>query len=158
MEQEQIDIYDEIISNLRLTDTTKMDSETLRGILHKAFLLLNLSYVLADVTDQLLQDMESELLTIQMPYKDPASSYLKELKKLIKASRKWAYHVSREMYHKEGADKYVCEADWWYNMILLITDRTAGNQLKTKQVINWLTAMPSMLNMFDVKDEDFQRL
>ena len=38
------------------------------------------------------------------------------------------------------------------------TDRTGDDELKTLQVINWLTHMPTQLAMFDVKKRDFKRI
>ena len=46
----------------------------------------------------------------------------------------------------------------WYNLIRLVEDRTGSDQLKTKQVIQWLTTMPSVMNMFNVKTLHFKRL
>lgn len=149
-------IYDEIIDNLHLTERTGKSREQLYHIIHKSLLLLNMSYVMADVIDQMLQDMESELRRIQVPYNDPAANYLKELKKLIGASRKWAYHICREMYHNNNeADMFVGESDFWFNLILLVADRTGEDELKTKQLINWIDNMPSVLNMFNISYKDF---
>ena len=43
-------------------------------------------------------------------------------------------------------------------MIRLLADRTGEDQLKTEQVINWLTTMPSIMGMFDVKKRDFKKI
>jgi hypothetical protein len=43
-------------------------------------------------------------------------------------------------------------------MVRLLADRTGDDELKTLQVINWLTTMPTQLSMFDVKKRDFKRI
>jgi hypothetical protein len=62
------------------------------------------------------------------------------------------------LYKHEQVNEFAEDCDWWYNIIRLIADRVGDDVLKTKQVINWLTTMPSMMNMFDVKKRDFKRI
>ena len=152
------DQYDAMIESLHLVEATGLTHDELRTIVRRALVSLNLSYVLADVVDWLMKDVEDELLKVKVPYDDRDRSYFKEMKKLVGASRKWAQRATRDLYHIKEADEFAGESDWWYNIIRLIEDRTGEDELKTKQVLQWLTTMPSVLGLFKVKMKDFLRL
>lgn len=151
-------VFETIIDSLHLVEATGMSREELLKHLHKATIELNLCYVLADVIDWLMKDVEDDMRKIRVPYDDRDKSYFREMRKLIGASRKWAQRATRGIYNHEDADQFAGESDWWYNIIRLIEDRTGIDHLKTKQVLAWLTTMPSELNMFDIKMRDFRRL
>lgn len=152
-----VDQYDAMIESLHLVEATGLTHDELRTIVRRALIGLNLSYVLADVINSLLIDVEDELAKIRVPYDDRDRSYFKELKKLVSASRKWALRATRGLYHHQDADDFAGESDWWYNIIRLIEDRTGEDELKTKQVLQWLTTMPSVMGLFKVKMKDFRR-
>ena len=80
------------------------------------------------------------------------------MKKLAGACRKWAQRATRDINLHEDAEMYQGEVDWWYNIIRLIEDRTGEDQLKTKQVLDWICTMPSVMNVFNVKKRDFKHL
>lgn len=151
------DHYDAMIESLHLVEATGLTHDELRTIVRRALVSLNLSYVLADVVDWLMKDVEDELLKVKVPYDDRDRSYFKEMKKLVGASRKWAQQATRDLYHIKEADDFAGESDWWYNIIRLIEDRTGEDELKTKQVLQWLTTMPSVMGLFKVKMKDFIR-
>lgn len=151
------DQYDAMIERLHLEKATGKPHDELRQILRRALTGLNLAYVLADVVNALMLDVEDELASIDVPYDDRDKSYFKELRKLAEATRKWANMATSGMYHHEDADDFTGECDWWYNIIRLIEDRTGSDELKTKQVLMWLTTMPSVMGLFDVKLNDFKQ-
>jgi hypothetical protein len=90
---------------------------------------------------------------------DRSRSYIKELKKLANATRKWANTITHDARQSERDGDLATESDWWYNLILMVEDRTGNDELKTKQVIRWLSTMPSQLHIFDdIHTKDFERL
>ena len=74
--------------------------------------------------------------------------------------------------HKKEASESTCssdrtgttdgagtESDWWYNLILLVEDRTGTDEMKTRQLIRWVSTMPSQMHLFDsINTKDFLRL
>lgn len=151
------DQYDAMIESLHLVKATGLTHDELRLIVRRALVSLNLCYVLADVVDSLMKDVEDQLLKVKVPYDDRDRSYFKEMKKLVGASRKWAQRATRDLYHIKETDDFTGESDWWYNIIRLIEDRTGEDELKTKQVLQWLTTMPSVMGLFKVNMKDFRR-
>ena len=147
-----------IIDRFKLDEVTGKTRDELCKQIEKALVSLNLSYVLADVVDTLMLDCESVMRELSVEYEDPAKSYFKEMKKLAGATRKWAQRGTRDINRHEDADQYAGEVDWWYNMIRLLEDRTGEDQLKTKQVLDWICTMPSVMDLFNVKKRDFKRL
>ena len=80
------------------------------------------------------------------------------MKKLAGACRKWAQRGTRDINRHEDADQYAGEVDWWYNMVRMLEDRTGEDELKTKQVLDWISTMPSVMDLFKVKKRDFKHL
>lgn len=151
------DQFDEMIDRLHLIEATGKERDELYELVRKAMVSLNLAYAMADVADYLLKDVESLLWSINVPYDDRDRSFFKEWKKLTGAARKWARRITRELYQREDADETADDFDWWYNMIRLLADRTGEDQLKTKQVIEWISTMPSVMHLFNVTSKDFEK-
>ena len=144
-----------IIDNLRLESRTGKSREEIKQQIKKALVSLNLAYVMADLVDSLMLDCESIMRQLSVEYEDPGKTYFKEMKKLAGATRKWAMRATRDINRDRDGDDYAKDVDWWYNMVRLIADRTGEDELKTKQVIEWITTMPSVMNVFKVKKRDF---
>ena len=158
MKEETRQLLDMIIDKMNLERSTGMCREEIRKNIDKAATLLDLSVCLADVVDSMMMDVADIAAKVKIPMMDDRErSYFKELKKLVSASRKWALRATRGLYHHQDADDFAGESDWWYNVIRLIEDRTGEDELKTKQVLQWLTTMPSVMGLFKVKMKDFKR-
>lgn len=155
LSERPLDQFDEVIDRFHLIEATGKNREELYHLVRKALVSLNLAYAMADVADYMLKDVESLLLSINVAYDDRDRSYFKELKKLTGAARKWARKITHDLYRRDDAEDTAEDFDWWYNMICLVADRTGEDKLKTKQIIQWLTTMPSVMHLFDVKTKDF---
>lgn len=149
--------WDTIIDALHLIQATGMTREELHRHIETVAVLMDLTTVLADVIDSMLLDIDDLLAKVKTPLDDRDRSYFKEMKKLVGASRKWAQRATRDLYHIKETDDFTGESDWWYNIIRLIEDRTGEDELKTKQVLRWLTTMPSVMGLFKVNMKDFRR-
>lgn len=147
----------QIIDRLHLDEVNGLSRDEVCHQIEKALVSLNLSYVLADVVDSLMLDCEATMRKMSVEYDDPAKAFFKEMKKLAGAYRKWAQRATRDINHHEDAEQYQGEVDWWYNMVRMIEDRTGEDELKTKQVLDWISTMPSVMNLFKVRKRDFQR-
>ena len=158
MTEETTRQFDALIDALHLEQATGKSREELHKEVSRVATLMDLCTVLADVIDSMMLDIEDAMKTVKVPVNDRDRSYFKELRKLVGASRKWAQRATRDTYHSDMGDNLADESDWWKNMILLIEDRTGTDELKSKQVIRWISTMPSQLNMFDIHTRDFIRL
>ena len=151
--------WDEIIDALHLIQATSMTREELHQNIETLAVMMDLTTVLADVIDSMLLDIDDLLAKVKTPLDDRDRSYFKEMRKLIKASRKWAQRATRDTRHSECDGDLATESDWWKNFILMVEDRTGTDELKTKQVIQWISTMPSKLHMFDnIHTKDFKRI
>ena len=147
----------EIIDHYHLDQVNGKPREEIAKQIEKALVSLNLSYVLADVVDWLMLDCESTLREMMVEYEDPAKNYFKEMKKLAGATRKWAQRGTHDINRDKEAEQYQGEVDWWYNMVRMLEDRTGEDELKTKQVLDWISTMPSVMDLFKIRKKDFQR-
>lgn len=150
---------DTIIDALHLIQATGMTREELYKNIETVAVMMDLTTVLADVIDSMLLDIDNLLAKVKTPLDDRDRSYFKELRKLIKAARKWAQRATRETRHSERDGDLATESDWWYNLILLVEDRTGTDEMKTRQLIRWVSTMPSQMHLFDsINTKDFLRL
>jgi hypothetical protein len=151
--------WDTIIDALHLIQATGMTREELHKNIETVAVMMDLTTVLADVIDSMLLDIDNLLAKVKTPLDDRDRSYFKELRKLIKAARKWAQRATRETRHSERDGDLATESDWWYNLILLVEDRTGTDEMKTRQLIRWVSTMPSLMHLFDsINTKDFLRL
>jgi hypothetical protein len=158
MKEETRQLLDIIIDKMNLERSTGMCREEIRKNIDKAATLLDLSVCLADVVDSMMMDVADIAAKVKIPMMDDRErSYFKELKKLVNATRKWANRITRDYRHSERDGDLAIESDWWYHMILMVEDRIGTDNLKTKQLIQWISTMPSQLNLFDnIHTKDFE--
>lgn len=151
--------FDHIIDALHLEQATGLTREQLHKEVGRVSVLLDLAYVLADVCDSLMLDVTDILAKVKTPLDDRDRSFFKEMKKLANATRKWAQRATREYDRGDTQLDLARESDWWKNLILMVEDRTGEDELKTRQVIRWLSTMPSVMQLFDgIHTKDFQTL
>ena len=151
--------FDNIIDALHLEQATGLTREQLHKEVGRVSVLLDLAYVLADVCDSLMLDVTDILAKVKTPLDDRDRSFFKEMRKLANATRKWAQRATREYDRGDTQLDLARESDWWKNLILMVEDRTGDDELKTRQVIRWLSTMPSVMQLFDgIHTKDFQML
>lgn len=151
--------FDKIVDALHLEQATGLTREQLHKEVGRVSVLLDLAYVLADVCDSLMLDVTDILAKVKTPLDDRDRSFFKEMRKLANATRKWAQRATREYDRGDTQLDLARESDWWKNLILMVEDRTGEDELKTRQVIRWLSTMPSVMQLFDgIHTKDFQTL
>ena len=152
--------FDNIIDKLNLERATGMSRDELYCNIEKAATLMDLAVCLADVINSLMIDVIDIADKVKVPLMtDRELSYFKELKKLANATRKWAFAITRDARHSDSDGDMAKESDWWYNLILMVEDRTGTDELKTKQLLEWISTMPSQLHIFEhIRAKDFVRL
>ena len=155
---EERDEVDAVIDRCKMIERTGLSREELHAKVDKALMCLNLTRVLADVIETLVMDAEAILRPFGATFEREDKQHYRQLTRTLYDARKCAQRLCGGIYASDQADEYANECDWWYNIIRLIEDRTGDDELKTRQVINWLTTMPSVLNMFEVKKRDFLRI
>lgn len=151
--------WDDIIDALHLLEATGLTREELHRHIETVAVLMDLTTVLADVIDSMLLDIDDLLAKVKTPLDDRDRSYFKEMRKLVNAARKWAQRATRDARHSERDGDLATESDWWKMLILMVEDRTGTDELKTRQLIRWISTMPSQLHLFDsIHTKDFLRL
>lgn len=159
MTEETMRQLDKLIDALHLEQATGLTRIELYEHIDVAATMMDLTTCLADVIDSMLLDIDDILAKVKTPLDDRDRSYFKEMRKLVKAARKWAQRVTRDTRHSERDDDLAKESDWWKNLILMVEDRTGTDELKTRQLLQWISTMPSQLHIFDnIHTNDFQRL
>ena len=152
------DELDDVIDRCQMTERLGISRDELHKRVEKATLCLNIASCLADVVETLVMDSECLLRQLGATFEREDKMNFKRLNKSLQDAQKCAKRCCLGLYQHEQADDFANDCDWWYNIIRLIADRTGEDELKTKQVINWLVTMPSVLHMFDVKKRDFKRI
>lgn len=152
------DELDQLIECFHMEEKTERTRDELRAMVDKGMTCLNLAYCMADVILWLLYDVDAELAPFGASLEHRDKQMFKRLRDVLKTANRQAAEITRDVHLNADKDGYQGECDWWYNIIRLIEDRTGNNELKTKQVLQWLLTMPSQLNMFTVKSHFFKRL
>ena len=151
---------DHVIDGLHLERTTGKSREELYKLVDTAATEMDLAVCLADVINSIMLDIIDISAKVKVPLMDDRErSYYKELRKLAEATRKWAHMATRDARHSERDGDLATESDWWYNLILMVEDRTGTDPLKTKQLLQWISTMPSQMHLFDnIHTKNFERL
>ena len=154
----QRDELDDVIDRCGMIDKTGKSREELHRMVQKATICLNMAYCLADVCETLVMDAECILRPFGATFEREDKMRFKQLTVALENVQKCTKRTTLPLYTHQDADDFAEDCDWWYNMVRLLADRTGDDELKTLQVINWLTTMPTQLAMFDVKKRDFKRI
>ena len=152
------DGLDDVIDRCGMIDKTGKSREELHMMVQKATICLNMAYCLADVCETLVMDAECILRPFGATFEREDKMRFKQLTVALENVQKCTKRTTLPLYTHQDADDFAEDCDWWYNMVRLLADRTGDDELKTLQVINWLTHMPTQLAMFDVKKRDFKRI
>lgn len=152
------DELDDVIDRCKMIEQTGLSRDEIHAKVKKATICLNLAHVLADTCETLIMDSEAILRPFGATFQREDKQHFKQLAKALQDAKKCAQRSCCGPYATEDADDYAKECDWWYNIVRLIEDRTGEDELKTRQTLNWLCTMPSVLNMFDVKKRDFKHI
>jgi len=157
-ETRERDELDDVIDRCDMTQTTGKSREELHSMVEKATVCLNMAHCLSDVIETLVMDAECILRPFGATFEREDKLRFKQLSKALQDVQKCAKRTTLGLYKHEQANDFAEDCDWWYNMIRLLADRTGDDELKTLQVINWLTTMPTQMHMFDVKKRDFKKI
>lgn len=152
MSNKDIDIFnaayiDDIIDKYKVIEKTGMTREELHKQIFKATTCMSLAYMLTDVADSLLMDADSIFKPFRISLKFQERMQLNKVGSSIAAARRGIKELTGGIYRSQG-DAFATDADWWYNAIRLLHDRTGESLFKTRQVLEWLINMPSEMNMF----------
>ena len=152
------DGLDDVIDRCGMIGKTGKSREELHRMVQKATICLNMAYCLADVCETLVMDAECILRPFGATFEREDKMRFKQLTVALENVKKCTKRTTLPLYTHQDADDFAEDCDWWYNMVRLLADRTGDDELKTLQVINWITHMPTQLAMFDVKKRDFKRI
>ena len=148
---------DKIIDRFDMTRTCSLSREEIHKRVVKAMVCLNMSYVLADVTNSMRIDAEACLMPFGVAFSRQDKRSFNKMMEHVTAAKKWAERAAFEPYMTEDANLFANDSDWWYNFIRLVEDRTGNDALKTKQLLNWVLTMPSEMGIFKIKKSDFKQ-
>lgn len=148
---------DEMIDRFHMTKKCNMSREAIHKAVEKGMVLNNLAFVLADACNTFLMDCENELKRFDVAFGQTDKYNFRQMLSHISAARKWAEKSALPVYDIPDADDACADSDWWYSFIKLVNDRTGENPGKTNLLLEYVLNMPSEMNMFDVKYNDFKR-
>lgn len=152
------DGVDAVIDRLKMTEKTSMSREEIHRLVKKGMVLVNLSTTLADVIDSLVMDAECTLQPYGATLSRQDKLNFKRMQKSLRDARKYAKECSIDAYTSEDGQAFADDVDWWYNFVRLVQDRTSDDVQKTRLLLQYVSTMPSILGMFDVKMRDFKRI
>lgn len=147
----------EMIDRFHMTKKCGMSREAIHRAVERGMVLNNLAFVLADVCNTFLMDCENELKRFDVAFGQTDKYNFCQMLSHISAARKWAEKSALPIYDIPDADDACADSDWWYSFIKLVNDRTGENPSKTNLLLEYVLNMPSEMNMFDVKYNDFKR-
>lgn len=148
---------DEMIDRFHMMKKCNMSREAIHKAVEKGMVLNNLAFVLADACNTFLMDCENELKRFDVAFGQTDKYNFRQMLSHISAARKWAEKSALPIYDIPDADDACADSDWWYSFIKLVNDRTGENLSKTNLLLEYVLNMPSEMNMFDVKYNDFKR-
>ena len=148
---------DDMIDRFHMMKKCSMSREAIHKAVEKGMVLNNFAFVLADVCNTFLMDCENELKRFDVAFGQTDKYNFRQMLSHISAARKWAEKSALPIYDIPDADDACADSDWWYSFIKLVNDRTGENPSKTNLLLEYVLNMPSEMNMFDVKYNDFKR-
>lgn len=148
---------DDMIDRFHMMKKCGMSREAIHRAVERGMVLNNLAFVLADVCNTFLMDCENELKRFDVAFGQTDKYNFRQMLSHISAARKWAEKSALPIYDIPDTDDACADSDWWYSFIKLVNDRTGENLSKTNLLLEYVLNMPSEMNMFDVKYNDFKR-
>ena len=148
---------DAMIDRFNITEKCNMSREAIREKVRRGMVLNNLAFILADVANTFLMDMEEELKPFGVCFAQTDKYNFKQMLSHVTAARKWAEKTALPIYEIADADDACADSDWWYNFIKLVDDRTGESARKTNMLLEYLLNMPSEVGLFKVTYNDFKR-
>lgn len=116
-------------------------------IIRKALLLTNAAYVLADVINTYMMDVDDELRKIQTEVKRNEKKNLKQALECIRQAQKATKRFTEPLYQVDDVDGACADSDFLSEYIKLLVDRATD---ENKDVIfRALEERPSHLNIYD---------
>ena len=148
---------DAMIDRFNMTEKCGMSRDAIREKVRRGMVLNNLAFILADVANTFLMDMEEELKPFGVCFAQTDKYNFKQMLSHVTAARKWAEKTALPIYEIADADDACADSDWWYNFIKLVDDRTGESARKTNMLLEYLLNMPSEVGLFKVTYNDFKR-
>lgn len=145
---------DKIIDRFGIAGVNGFSRDYIRRRIMKAVVLMNMSYVMADVAHSFLVDSESCLKPLGIIFAQKERYYYNKMVEHITSARKWAEKSALAPYMGSDCDAFVTESDWWYTMARLIHDKIGSDARKERMVFEWLVNMPSDNDIFGIKMDD----
>lgn len=113
----------------------------------KAIIYTNIAYILADVTNSIVVDLEAvlEKMAAKVNYGE-----LKEFKKMLndaKALKDRSKKIAKPIYELKEVESAVTDSDWMLEMVLLLVDRVGGECEKANVIREFLINQKSELNI-----------
>lgn len=148
---------DAMIDRFDMTQKCNMSRDAIREKVRRGMVLNNLAFILADVANTFLMDMEEELKPFGVVFSQKDKYNFNQMLSHVTAARKWAEKSALPIYEIADADDACSDSDWWYSFIRLVDDRTGESFRKTNMLLEYLLAMPSEVGLFKVTYNDFKR-
>ena len=149
---------EEMIERFHMTERCHMSREAIHLSIQKSLVYNNFAFVLADVANTFLMDCERELDRFGVVFSKQDKYNFRQMLDHIKAAKKWAEKSAMPIYDIPDTDEACYDSDWWYNFLKLVDDRIGDDPRKTNLLLEYVLNMPSEMNLFDVRYDNFKRL
>lgn len=147
---------DEVIDKYNMETRCHMSRDDIRRHVRRSMVSNNFAFILADVANTFLLDCEADLKRFGVGFSHEDKYNFSQMMNHINAAKKWAKKSALPIYQISDSDNACSESDWWYNLLKLIDDRLGDDPRKTNMFLEYILAMPSEDNLFDVKYDDFR--
>lgn len=106
----------------------------------------NLAFVMADVTDTMLMDVQNELHHLDLDYSHETKLRFRQMMDAVAKARRAAQAFTRTMYAHEKADEMCDDSDFLAEVVWLVTDIVGGSHDRERMVMRSLLRMRSELH------------
>lgn len=118
-------------------------------IIKKARIYTNMAYLLADVCNTFVGEVESEISKIGQELKYGEKKEFSRMLKEAKDLRARTLKIAAPIYGLKQVDEACEDSDWLYDYLKLLIDQTGDSDEKMKKVKAMLHDLTSELNIYD---------
>ena len=148
---------DTLIDRFDMENKCSLTRQEIHKIVRRGMILNNLAYILADVVNTLLMDMEDEIGKFGVALSRQDKHNFKQMMMYIRGAKEWSEKCALPIYEIKDADNACYDSDWWHNLILLIDSRTGDDARKSNLLLEFLLNMPEEEDLFHITYNDFKR-
>ena len=120
----------------------------------KALFYTNIAYLLADMANTAVMDADTEFKKISGGIKSDERKKFSYAKNQLRKAKEITERIAKPIYKLSEADDACSDSDYLFEALKLIIDRTSETTDSKKQMLEYITQMPSKMGIYEfVKQE-----